>query len=577
MSTPSRLRVFVWLEQVGQDVRYALRQFAHSRSIAFVAVATLALGIGATTAIFSVVDGVLLHPVPGRDADRLVQIGEWIQLPNRPTPDLAGLSPATGEALAVTARDFFAGVAWADSAQLDRRGDEFSTLVFGAAVSENFFTLFGAKPALGRGFASGEGVPANHGTPEKPTVIVLSDSWWRTDFGADPRVLGQQIELSGQRHTIVGVMPAYFQFPNAGVKFWLPAASPRLQPRSIGAPNLKLFAQLKPGVDLARTQAMLDTLSQRLMQDHPAGDRQYGDWWRRTPMGLRLWCRSLVDVMQTPIYAPRFEDLRRTLFGFLAAIGFVLAIVCANVASLTLARTERREHELAVRAAVGASRWRLMRQLLTENVLLAVAGGLAGLGVTHWVIQALAAFSTMPRLRPIEIDARMFGVALGVALVTGLISGLAPAWHAGRARVQRGLQHGGFAATSGRRGGFLRGALVVTEVALALVLLTGAGLMVASVVRLLHVDPGYDPVNLAVVAPDFTGRGSLKKEQVNAFIDQLRARLAALPGVVAVGVFKDNYREERFTVEGRTAPVLIYGANAGIDEADYFRAHAWPW
>jgi putative ABC transport system permease protein len=233
---------------------------------------------------------------------------------------------------------------------------------------------------------------------------------------------------------------------------------------------------------------------------------------------------------------------------------------------------------LAVRAALGAGRGRLMRQLLTENLLLAGLGGVAGMAVTGWAINILAAFNTMPRLRPIELDGRVLGIALVVSLLTGLTFGLLPAWQAGRARVNEALTQGGQSSTAGQRGRRLRGALVVLEVALAVVLLSGAGLMVRSVVQLLRVDPGFDPVNLRAVRPDFTGRasGGNEKETRNVFTAQLHERLANLPGVSAVGVFKDNYQDEKFVPEGRPETVMLNGAHCGLEQSDYFRTARIP-
>ena len=567
-----------WLEETGRNLNYAVRQLAKSPGFTAVVVLTLALGIGATTAIYSVVDTVLLNPIPGPNADRLVQIGQWIQLTNQPTADRAGLSPPALEAIEAN-RDFFAELTWCDGLQLERKGDDFATTAFGVAVPVNFFPLLGAQPLIGRIFTPSEAVAIEQRVPVKDTVIVLSYSWWRSEFAGDRNVLGRIVELGGRRFTIIGVMPEYFQFPSggAGTQYWLPADPARTNPLTLSAPNIRLIARLKPGVTEQQAQAMLDTVAQRLLKDHPDNDRSYGEYWRQTRAGLRFWCQPLRDAIQGRTYAVGFDEIRQTLWGFFAAIGFVLAIVCANVANLALARTERRQHELAVRAALGAGRGRLMRQLLTENLLLASLGGLAGLVVTAWALKPLAAFATMPRLRPIEMDAHVLGIALLVSLLTGLIFGLAPAWRAGRTRINETLTQGAMGATTGLRGSRFRSALVVVQVALAVVLLTGAGLMIQSVVRLLRVDPGFDPSNLISVGLRLPSRaGPNGGETRNALVARLHERFTALPGVSAVGFFQNNFSQEKIAPEGQPAPRLVDGSNCGWESSDFFRAARIP-
>src|SRR5438045_2705543 len=292
-------------------------------------------------------------------------------------------------------------------------------------------------------------------------------------------------------------MPPYFQFPQGAFPtFWTPAENP---PSHGESANNQMFARLKPGITVERTQAMVNVVAQQLLRQYPA---IYDDSWRRRGGGFALLTRPLRHAFtQTPYGA---TDLQRTLWGLLAAIGFVLLIVCANVANLTLARTEKRQQELAVRAALGAGRLRLMRQLLTESVLLAWLGGLAGVAGAVIGLKVLAVLipELMPRLKPIQIDGAALGFTLLISVVTGLVFGCAPAWQAGRTKLNETLKQAGAQATAGFGRRRYRSVLVVAELAVALILLTGAGLMIESVARLLHVDPGFDPQSLLRVALD---------------------------------------------------------------------------
>jgi predicted permease len=566
------------------DLKHAFRQLLKNPGFTAVAVLTLALGIGANTAIFSVVNAVLLNPIPGPVADRLIQIAERQYVAGgfreeNSKPLFNGVSPPVLEALLENQQPFEI-FTWVDSAQLQRKTEDFSETVFGGRVSVNFFATFGVLPMLGRTFAADEAVPVNeNGVPKSDAVIVLSHSGWQTFFGGDPAVLGRTIELSDRHFTVIGVMPPHFRFPNGGVQFWFPSETERLPSGWTGGPNTQVFARLNPGVTTQQTEALLETVAQRLMTDH-ANKKGYIDDWRRRAGGLGFWVRPTRQM-----FTDGRDDLQRTLFGLLGAIGFVLLIVCANIANLTLARTEKRQQELAVRAALGAGRFRLMRLLLTESVLLSVVGGMLGLVSSLCGIKLLTALvpEFMPRLRPIHIDGYALVFTLVISVLTGLFFGCAPAWQAGRRQLGEALKQAGLKATASRTQRRFRSALVVAELALTLVLLTGAGLMIESVRRLLHVDPGFDPENVLLVSVDLPwGRYNDQDNYERAIqlrkvlFARIHERLAGLPGVKAVGIGKHGAWPERLKAEGRDEEVELLQDGCGVGPNDLFRAMRIP-
>jgi putative ABC transport system permease protein len=336
-----------------------------------------------------------------------------------------------------------------------------------------------------------------------------------------------------------------------------------------------VVARLKPGATLPGIQVFLDTTVRRLMSDHSANSA-YGGLWRMNPKGLEILARPLSAAFQGD---GNWTQLRQTLFGLLAAISFVLLIVCANVANLTLAQVERRQHELAIRVATGASQGRLMRQLLTENLILALLGGGAGLVVTAWGLKALMALNVMPRLRPVEIDGPLLGVAFALSTLTGLAFGLAPIWRGGRVRVNMLLADGGMNATDGRQRSHYRSALVIAQLAITVVLLTGAGLMLRSVSRLLQVNPGFDPQNLLLVNMTLPWRKYDEPkdgaELKNLLFAQLHERFSALPGVKAVG-FHQSDTIFGFQVEGRKGPLYALHAQVSVGTSDFFKVMRAP-
>ena len=477
------------------DLKFAVRQLARSPGFTAVAVLTLALGIGATTAIFSVVNTVILNPVPGPEPDRLIEIGERSH-DNKDEPRFGGVTALSVEILR-TNREFFSEVVWMEGLSLERKTADFIEDIGGDAVSPNFFAQWGIKPILGRTFSKGEAARRlDYKSLDRDTVMVVSYSLWQSRFGGQADVIGKTIEANDRHFTIIGVMPPYFQFPSGAYPtFWLPVENPTPK-EDLG--NIHMFARLNPGITVQHTQAMLDTVAHQLLQEYPV---IYNNSWRKRGGGFAFLTRPLRHAfMHTPYGA---QDLQRTLFGLLAAIAFVLLIACVNVANLMLARTERRQQEFAIRAAVGAGRARLMHQLLTESVLLASLGSLAGLAVTVAGMKLLVLLipQQIPRLRAIHIDAQALGLTLLVCVATVLAFGLVPAWQAARTSLGNALKRAGTGVSLGAVWRRYRSTLVVVEVALSLLLLTGAGLMIASVIRLLHVNPGFDPDNLLFVHP----------------------------------------------------------------------------
>lgn len=577
-------RGFAWLEDVLQDAFFGLRLLRKAPAFAAVVILSLALGIGAATAIYSAVNTVLLNPVPGPQPERLMQIAEQnytqgLFAKENNKPAFYGVSPPVLQALEAEC-GLFSDFAWYDGAWLERKAGDFVQGEGGQWVAPNFFSILGIAPLLGRTFAKDELTPVDEdrARPTGDSVIVISYPWWQALFGADPRVIGKRIELSGHQFTVIGVMPRQFQFPSGHTQFWLAIEPPKWRPKVMTVANTRVLVRLEPGIKEEQVRAALEVLARRLMQDYPSSKWGYGQEWAKRPHGLGLWIRPLRYEFQGGYGS---EDLRRTLFGLLGAIGFVLLIVCANIGNLALARTEKRQQELGLRCALGAGRGRLLRQLLTENIVLACLGGLTGLVVTYWGLKLLVVLipASMPRLRDIPVDSRALGSTLLISLLSSLIFGLAPAWRAGRGHLNEFLKQAAPAATPGLGRGLYRSGLVVTEVALALVLLTGAGLMIQSVVRLLHVDPGFDDQNLVYAYLQLPWKtyndpehhshaGGLRK----VLYDQICERLDGLPGVLAVSMGKHSGWPEKLTTADSGAQVEAVREGCGIGRNDLFKA-----
>jgi predicted permease len=480
-----------------QDVRYGARLLAKSPGFTAIAVMTLALGIGANTAIFSLVNGVLLRPLPFAEPGRLVSITDMY-------PD--GALVAMGPILKTMD---IAG--YRDGAEFNLTGLGQPERLYGAEVSAEFFSVLESKPAKGRFFLSGEDQPG------RDDVAILSDGLWQKKFGRDPNIIGRRVTLEGVSQEIVGVMPQDFQFPSSKTQVWLPLD---LDPRAVGAywggSFMPLLGRLRPGQTIAEANTEIRSVLPRVRTMFP---------WRMPDL---LWAGASVISLQQNLVG----DVSTKLFVLLGAIGIVLLIACANVANLLLARSAARQKEIAVRAALGASPWRICRQLLTESLLLGMAGSALGLLLAvnglAWLKAILPADT--PRLTSVSIDWRVLAFAAGIAVLTGLILGIVPAMYASRIDLTESLKTGGqlSAAAASHR---LRSALAITEVALAVVLVIGAGLMVKSLWELSHVNPGFrsESVLTARITPNMAF--CAEPARCQSFYDDLTDRVRALPGV----------------------------------------------
>ena len=486
------------------DLRYALRSLAKNPGFSAIAIVTLALGIGANTAIFSAVDAVLLKPLPYPNADRLVSLDTKVPGPGK---DVYGSSMSYPDIqqLQTLNRDF-AGVAAYRDARYNYSGPDQALELAATVVSPNLFGVLGVSPALGRGFTGAE---------LHDRLAVLSYGMWATAFGSDRNIVGRAITLDGQSFTVVGVMPRGFAFPNEDTQLWVPLgealrAAPQLEfNRHFYA--FQSVARLAAGATLARARADVGVVAQRIASGSAFG----------------------VD----PLKVEGVENVRSALLVLFGAVGLVLLIACANAAGLYVARATKRRKEVAVRRALGANRARLARQLLTESVVVALIAGAAGVLLARWGLAAvLAVWPGVPRASEIGLDPWVLGFALVVSLVTGLAFGLLPALRAAGSGVERALRDEGGATTGSRRRHRTQRGLVVAEIALALVLLVGSGLLIRSFVRLTSVDPGYDTRDVLAARIRLTPSRYADPTVQNQFFQNLTDLLAQNPGVAAVGV-----------------------------------------
>ncbi len=504
------------------DLRFALRQLLKNPGFTVVAVLTLALGIGATTALVSVVRIALFDPLPTAHPDRLLQLVARHKKQGWTAPGLN--PPALREVRAQT--NLFARVAAYEMESLTLAGEEFPQPVPGLRVTPEFFSLWTLRPLLGRTFAADEGRPGND------TAIILGHRAWQSRFGGDPAIVGRKVQFKERVMTVVGVMPPHFSFPTEWWEYWRPFAGPQ-NPAPNGTTDLGagdwlsntgVIAELRAGVEPVQAQSFLDVLAAQQAEASPM-TREF-----------ELLARDIRELFTRP-------EVRRTFGALLGAVVLVLLIAAANVANLQLARTETRQQELAVRSALGAGRGRVFRQLLAESLLLAALGGAAGLVVTALGLDLLQKLvpPELPRLKPVTLDAGVLAVTSVITLASAFLFGLVPAWQGGRTGVGEVLKVGAASSTPDRRRGRFSRALIVVQVALALMLLAGAGLMMRSVRALLTVPLGIDPRGVVRVYPSldmnrYLGDPDLGAAALDAVFADMQQRVAALPGVVGTGI-----------------------------------------
>jgi len=521
------------MHNIWQDLKYGFRVLRKNPGFAIGAIIVLALGIGANAAIFSVVNAVLLRPLPYSDPGRIAMVYHVPPQKSFPGMKIFAVSPANyldwkSQNSVFDAMSIFHGTT------MTVTGKDQPEAVPGMVVSSEFFQVFGATPIMGRTF-----------TPEEDTdghgnVVVLSYPFWQNHFGADPNVVGKNLAFNGQPYSIIGVMPALFHFPDQG-QYFVPLGWTDKDRAVRNNHNYVVIARLKREVSLQQAQAEMNTISSRLEQVYPEDDKG----WGATIVPLR---EDLVG------------DVRPALLVLLGSVAFVLLIACANVANLVLAKTLGRRKEIAIRTALGAGWRRVMQQTLVETLLLAVTGGALGLLVAHGGIALIVAFfgDKLQQTGAVGLDTKVLGFTLGISIFSGVIAGLAPAWRLARTNVNEALKQGTGRTDADSGGRVTRNILVVCEVGLSLVLLVGAGLMIRTLWALHDVKPGVDPHNVLTFRVTLPREKYPKPEQQLNFYKQLVGRLISLPGVESAGTIDSL----PFTNDGSTQPVAIEGRPA---------------
>ncbi|UCE59727.1 MAG: ABC transporter permease, partial [Phycisphaerales bacterium] len=542
-----------------QDLRFAIRMLFKNPGFTAIALITLALGIGANTAIFTVLNAVVLRPLPFPESDRLVMIWESAEDNGMPQAPVAYAYSEDWR----QQNDVFEGIAAINPHYFTLTGVDQPEGIRGARVSAEFFPLLGVQAAVGRTF-----LPDDDRVGAQET-LVLSDGLWRRRFGASLDVIGRTLTLSGTEHVVVGVLPPNFDFPDmvSGAEVWTPATAERpVFLSSRGGHRFLTIARLKPGVTHEQALADMKGVAAGLAEAYPESNTGWGVW--------------IVSLHERVV-----GKVRPLLLMLLGAVVLVLLIACANVGSMLLARSEGRDREFAVRGALGAGRSRLVRQLLTESVLLGLLGGIFGLLLAAWGIDALSSLMPrgLPRSDDIGVDWRVLAFALGLTLCTSLVFGLLPAMFASPSNLPESLKQGRRATPAGRQRCRLQGAIVVSQMALALVLLVGAGLLMRSLHRLNSVDLGFDPGNILTFRLSLLPRMELSGAQRSELYGQLLERVEALPGVRSacanLGLPLTDFGSEwTFRIPSRPEPTGArdWVAQVGTINAEYFAALGIP-
>ena len=543
------------------DIRFGVRMLLKSRTTTIVALLALTLGIGANTAIFSVVNAVLLRSFPYADADRLVLVWEKRQggRTDQNVINLGNFSDWKEQ------NQVFTDMAMFFDRAFNLTGDGEPEEVPVQIATPNLFSVLGTNPLIGRAFNAEEGGPG------QGAVAIISYGLWQRRFGGDKGIVGRQITLNNQSSTVIGVMPAGFGWHiqkgtqvSKPADIWVPFQITN-ELRQRRGRFASAVARLKPGVSIEQAQKEMDTIGARLAQQYP--------------MFNTLWGVNVV-----PLRTQFTGEIRRPLLILLGAVGFVLLIACANVANLLLARASARRKEIAVRAGLGASRWRIARQLLTESVLLSAMGGALGVLLAWWGTKALVALSppALIDLKSVSVNVPVLGFTLGLAVITGLIFGLAPAWEATRFDLQDSLKEGGKNIGGSTGGNRVRNLFVIAQVALALVLLVGAGLLLRSFIRLQSVDPGFNPNNLLTVRVSLPVAKYEEEPKRIGFFREAIARMSAIPGVEAAGSintqpFTGLYSGTTVEVDGQDLPPdRELKTGVCVTDVNYFKAMQIP-
>ncbi len=525
------------------DFRHSLRMLRKSPLFTVITAVSLALGIGANSSIFSVINAVMLRPLPYREPERLVMVWEHHFKSGR---DQARVAPNNFLEWRKNNRVFEEIAALFTLGQKTLSGAGAPEQVRCHQVSADFFPLLGVQPALGRTFSQKEDLPhivEKQEAPHGDRVVILSHGLWQRQFGGDTGVLGKTVHLDRQSHSVIGVLRPGFQFMDQPADVWIPLGlDPAKDYLAVFGRFLLVPARLKAGVTLDQAREEMNIIAGQLRQHQPVFNAGWGV--------------NIVHLDKLVI-----GDIRLTLLILLGAVGFVLLIACANVANLRLAQAAAREKEIAIRAALGASRPRIIRLLLTENLVLALLGGVLGLLLAFWLVKLLVALgpTNIPRLAEINLDGMVLGFTLFVSLLAGIVSGLAPAWHASKLDLNEALKEGGRSAMSGARGNRLRSIFIVAEIALALVLLIGSGLMIRSFLRLQATRPGFDTQNLLTMRLLLPMPAYFEHKKRTTFFEQAIQRIGALPGVRSASVvnvlpFSGQAMTAFFMIEGRHSP-----------------------